>query len=160
MKNRREFIALSIGASGSFLVPPSLAMSRPLTADVDSVGPLILWILCHVDGVDVTDRCYEASEEGWAKLYKHRDGKPYIDSETREPAREVLTGRVQFSLKPDTPDHLRKYLPMLRRDPEMWMPCLRGDAVRDEASRLTQGDIRETTSLGDTCRRWLFRGSA
>ena len=54
-----------------------------------------------VNGVDVSDRCIEASAEaGWAWCFKlNADGKKYRDDATREAAREKLTGVVTYVRK-------------------------------------------------------------
>lgn len=49
-----------------------------------------------VDGVDVTDRCIEASPEyGWAECYAlNAEGHKYIDDATRKAVVEALRGTV------------------------------------------------------------------
>lgn len=57
-------------------------------------------LIISVDGEDVTDRCFEAdTDRGWCGLYKHRNGKEYIDDQG-EIAKEDRNGTVTISLKP------------------------------------------------------------
>jgi hypothetical protein len=52
----------------------------------------------RVDGVDVTDRCIEASEEGgWAWCYVLTvTGRRFRDPATQQMAREKLTGVITY----------------------------------------------------------------
>lgn len=53
----------------------------------------------HFNGVDVTDRCFEADDQlGYVGLYKHRDGRPYVEftADGARTAREVRHGSVEF----------------------------------------------------------------
>jgi hypothetical protein len=54
---------------------------------------------CYVNGVDVTTRCFEASEEdGFVKCYKIDEAsqKWIVDPETGEPQTELLRGAVKL----------------------------------------------------------------
>jgi hypothetical protein len=56
-------------------------------------------ITITLNGEDVTDRCWGAdTETGWAGLYQHRDGAPYID-EAGEIATEERYGRIEIALQ-------------------------------------------------------------
>lgn len=55
-------------------------------------------IRVYFNGEDVSNRCREAHDiEGWVLLYKHKDGKPYLDPVVRDSVvMERLHGEVRI----------------------------------------------------------------
>jgi hypothetical protein len=78
---------------------PGTTIAAPRWGPVDldrhrvlAAGGAFLHVLYR--GQDVTSRCYFADDtgDGVAKLFLHRDGRPYLDPATRNAAKETVYG--------------------------------------------------------------------
>lgn len=97
--DRRSLLRRAAGLPALALVPLLPALPEPRRrhglVDVLEDPAYAGSFRCFVDGREVTDHCFRADDrEGWADVYKLRDGRPYAEA-GRLPTERVY-GRVEL----------------------------------------------------------------
>jgi hypothetical protein len=67
------------------------------------------YVICTLDGVEISGLCYAASEEkGIALCFRtNEEGRKYVEG--GKIARELKRGKVVIGLRNDAPEAIRKY---------------------------------------------------
>ena len=81
-------------ASGGLAWPPAVRYGAVTIGRHRRLAHRGIYLHVFHRGQDVTNRCRFADDtgDGTAELFKHRDGRPYLDDRTRHAAIETVTG--------------------------------------------------------------------
>jgi hypothetical protein len=82
-------------------------------------SPLARFVICTLDGKDITHDCFLADERGVVGLFSlDENGRRYlVDIKKRRIAREFHRGKVEISLREDAPEGAKRYYENLRSCP-------------------------------------------